>query len=361
MRFPYPIMLLCLLLAVAACQSSGDDGAQADSTDVRTANLEGADRINAEERGSPIVLDTPVPLRYTFRKGDRFGYRIATDQQVTQVSDTVKDSNHQVITYWYRFEVLEAGTGGGGRLRVLCDRVTYAHTQSTVGRERSMSYDSRADNTPEVDKLYAQYNAPVDTPFEIVVAGDGQIQRIEKLGDVIKNFLSDDYATTKSDYRQSLEQEYANTGLKQVLQLAFQKLPDAPVGKDSSWTIVRPEKLGYLEYRNDAVYRIREIVDAQSGRLAHIDAALTSIYTGGKTMDTGQGIATMDAFDVNGKGLTIFNMDAGRVRRRSLQTDVNVRLYVEPPQELKEMVPESRNFWWTQDAHVENSIEPYAL
>lgn len=355
-------LFLSILLTVAACQSAKQENGAADSTTAAADSAEATEHIAEEERGASVELDAPLPLRYAFRTGDSFSFLIVTDQQVMQTQDTLEDINHQVIKYWYRFDVLEPGAGGGGRLRVTCDRVSFTLEQSTAGREREMAYDSRAENTDEVEKLYAQYNAPVDTPFEIVVEADGRISSVENLGEVIKNFLRDDYETTKSEYRETIERDYAETGLKQILQLAFQKLPEKPIGKDSTWTMVRPEKLGYLEYRNDAVYHIRDIVASPKGKLVHIDAQLTSMYTGSKKMDTGQGIATMDSFDVEGKGLTVFNLDAGRVRRRSLQTDVHVRMYVEPPDELKELAPQqARNFWWTQKASVKTTVEPYTL
>lgn len=353
-------LLFFVLLTAAACQSAKQEGGAEDSTAAAAKNVDATEHIAEEERGASVELDAPLPLRYAFRKGDSFAFRIVTDQQVTQTQDTLEDINHQVINYWYRFEVLEPDAGGGGRLRVTCDRVTFELEQSTAGREREMAYDSQAENTDEIEKLYAQYNAPVNTPFEIVVESDGHIAAIENLGEVVKNFLRDDYETTKSDYRETIERDYAETGLKQILQLAFQKLPEKAIGKDSSWTMVRPEKLGYLEYRNDAEYRIRDIVTSPAGTLAHIDAQLNSMYTGSKKMDTGQGMATMDSFDVEGRGLTVFNLDEGRVRRRSLQTDVHVRMYVEPPDELKELAPEqARNFWWTQKARVKTTVDPY--
>ncbi|GEM_PF-1146889 len=353
-------LLFFVLLTAGACQSAKQESDAADSTAAAADSAGATEYIAEEERGSSVELAAPLPLRYTFSAGDRFSFLIVTDQQVTQLQDSIEDINHQVIKYWYRFDVLEPGADGGGRLRVTCDRVIFELTQSTEGREREMSYDSQAENTDEVEKLYAQYNAPVNTPFEIVVEPDGHVSSIENLGAVIRNFLRDDYETTKSDYRETIERDYADSGLKQILQLAFQKLPDQPVGRDSSWTMIRPEKLGYLEYRNDAEYRIRDIVASPAGQLAHIDAQLTSMYTGSKKMDTGQGMATMDLFDVGGKGLTVFNLDEGRVRRRSLQTNVHVRMYVEPPDELKEIAPQqARNFWWTQKASVKTTVEPY--
>ena len=115
---------------------------------------------------------------------------------------------------------------------------------------------------------------------------------------------------------EGIARDYAETGIKAVLQLAFQKLAETPVGKDSSWSIIRPDRIGYLAVRNAATYTVRDIVKSPNGQVAHIDAAIKSDYVGKKVMDTGQGMATMNEFDVNGLGSTVFNLDFGRVRRR---------------------------------------------
>ncbi len=354
------VLFLISLLVLTACNSETKQQAEgAAEVDSATQALENA-TYTAEDKGPSITLDAPVMLTYRMKQGDTFGFMIESVEDVTIIQDTIENINHQLLSYWYRFEVLESRPEGGGRLRVTCDRVRFSGSYDGPGGKQTAEYDSQEDNAYEIEKNFAQYNAPVNTPFVIVIAKDGRIADITELTEVIKNYLKDDYRTTKSDQMQGIARDYADSGLKSVIQLAFQKLAEAPVGKDSAWTITRPDRIGYLGIRNTAVYTVRDVVKSPSGQVAHIDAAITSLYTGDKRFDTGQGMATMNEFDVKGKGSTVYNLDKGRVQRRRLRTYVKVKMWVEPPEELKQMAPDQvHDFWYIQEASIENRIEPY--
>ena len=355
------VLFLLFVVSLSACQQAGD-GAKASGSAVDSATQALDDALlTAEDRGPSVTLDAPVMLLYRMKPGDTFGYSIENTEDVTIVQDTISTVNHQVIRWWYRFEVVEAAPGGGARLRALCDRVAFDGEYDGPGGAQTVHYDSREKNAYDIEKRFAQYTAPVNTPFMISVEKDGRISDISNLGDVVRNYLKDDYRTTKSDQLKGIEQDYADSGIKAVLQLAFQKLADTPVAKDSTWTLVRPDKIGYLAVRSVARYGVRDVVASPRGTLAQIDAGITSEYVGAKIMDTGQGMATMNEFAVHGSGGTVFNIDAGRVQRRRLRTDVNVKMWVEPPEELKRMMPDQmHDFWYTQKASIVNVIEPYA-
>jgi len=356
------MMLFIALLQVSACQSS-DQNAAADE-DASAAPGEGSAGValHEEDRGPSVELDDPLYVRYQFRVGDRFGYSIYSEENVNLDSEKQVQENVQKLTHWYRFEVLEATPGGGGRLRVTCDRVLFSGSYKSGRGENKIDYDSDADNTYDVEKRFAEHNAPVNAPFEIVVESNGRISAIEKLDAMVKNYLRDDYGTTRSQDLGGIMETLSQQKLKPVLQRAFQNLSQGPVAKDSTWVLTNLEHLGYLSYRSTAVYAVRDIVKSATGRRMHIDYDMTSQYVGKKEVDTGQGIATMDVFDVTGKGLTVFNMERGRVQRRKWRTDVDVRMYVEPPEELKQVAPQdAENFWWITKAFTEDIVEPYTL
>lgn len=356
----YLFVFLYSFLSLTACKSGDQQQAEAGAVVDSARQVMENETYTTDDRGPSIALDAPVTLFYRMREGDTFGYLIRNTEDVTVVQDTIANINHQVLSYWYRFEVMEAMPEGGARLRTTCDRVSFSGTYDGPGGKQTVTYDSQEKNSYEIEKRFAQYNAPVNTPFVIVIDKDGRIADVTGLTDVIKNYLKDDFRTTKSNQMEGIARDYAETGLKAVLQLAFQKLAETPVGKDSSWTIVRPDRIGYLAVRNSAVYTVRDVVKAPSSKVAHIDAAISSAYVGKKVMDTGQGMATMDEFDVKGIGSTVFNLEKGRVQRRRLRTDVKVKMWVEPPAELKELAPDqAHDFWYSQKASVENVIEPY--
>lgn len=352
-RSVYLLFISALLLACSSCRNTQNGGdAAADSLQAEVGSLAG------DEKGPSVNLDAPMVLVYRFTKGDTFGYKISKVENVTMMQDTVSEKKEQILTHWYTFSVIEGYPDGGGRLRAECDRVSFSHKYDGPQGKKDMNYDSRASNSHDIEKLYSNYNATVKTPFEIVVAADGRIAAVEKLDAVIRNYLKDDFATTKSNQIESIKQDYAQSGIKAVLQMIFQNLPDTPVGKDSSWVIMKPEQMGYLNYRNDAAYALSDVTKTAAGRLAHISARISSTFTGNRTMDTGQGMATMEDFNVKGTGRTTYNIDKGRVHRRKIKNTVYVKMYIEPPAELKQLT-KIENFWWSNSATVEDSIEPY--
>ncbi|HOJ05528.1 MAG TPA: DUF6263 family protein [Bacteroidota bacterium] len=352
--------LAFLLLACSACKQA-DENATPDAS--AADSLQQA--IPADERGTPVQLDAPLQLAYRFSKGDSFGFRVSSTQKLAMRKDTAgtsfeRENNEQELTYWYMFEVLEAFPEGGGRLRATCDRVLFKGSYEGPQGKRDMAYDSQVKNTYDIEKLYAQYNAPVGAPYEITVSKDGRVASINNMDAVVRNFLKDDFATTKSNQIDIIKRDYAESGLKSHVQLMFQSLPDKPLAVDSSWTLVVPGKQGYLQIRNDATYTLASVVKTDLGTLAQITGRIKSSYTGPRTMDTGQGMATIEEFNIKGSTRTALNTDKGRVHRRALSNSVRVRMFIEPPEELKRMMPEMRDFWWVQDASTQDTVEPYS-
>jgi len=349
--------LTVAIIACSAChRSETDENKTPAATDVATAEM-----LSEDERGPSVPLERPRQVVYRFSSGDSFGYKIHIVENVLQTRATIEEKNEQEVVYWYALDVVEAYPTGGGRLRATCDRVSFRHTSSDGKDTREMTYDTDAENPHDVEKQFSRFNAPVNTPFEMVVDSDGRIALIDNMDDVIRKYLSDDYATTKSDQLALIQRDYAETSIRSVLQHAFQKLPETPVGIDSSWVVVQSEKFGYLSVRNDGKYTVTDVTNTSHGMLMHIDVRLTSTHTGPRVMDTGQGIATMDTFDVQAVGRTTLNLDKGRIHRRTMKNTVYVKLWVEQPEETKRMFPdEMQDFWWVQDASIVTTVEPWS-
>lgn len=348
------ISVLAVLLAACAKQSSQSQSADSTAT---------ASSSGATGGGEPLPADIErttdaVPLRMRFEKGASFGYAITVVQRVTLTRDTMVEKNLQEIRYRYRFRVLESLPDGSGRLEATCTAVSFRGEYGGAGTSRTLEYDSEKRNDASKEKLFAQYNAPVNTPYVMVVSSLGTITKVESVDAVLRRLMGDDYATTKMEAKQRLERELADQTLKGIVQMAFQKFEQRPIAPDSSWTITQDERLGYLSIRNHAAYTLRGFTSEGDGRRAHIDIHITSTYTGTKKVDTGQGMATLDEFSVDGRGRTVFDMTAGNPLKRSFTQRMRVRFFVEPPEELKKLVPDqAKDFWMTQDASVENTIE----
>jgi hypothetical protein len=354
--------MFLMLLAVATgfiigCSPAEKKDAAKDSTAVKARDSAGADLPKDLKRTGEAMR-----FAYAFKAGDRFGYSILVKESVKIRRDTTDETNHQNIEYHYAFRVLETMPDGATRLEATCRRVRFTGEYVLAGSKRSMTFDSDAKNEPEKLTMFARWNAPVNIPFEITVSKLGVIESVSNTEGILKRLMGNDYNTSKQKSRDMIRRDYDENGLKNIVQLAFQRCEDRPIPIDSSWTQSWAGALGFLKLRHTAYYTYKGFQTTPEGELAHIAIRMQSRYTGSEKLDTGQGIATINSFDVKGKGGTVFDRTRGRCASRRFSQSVFVKFFVEVPQELKEAAQgQIRDFWLTEDATVENVIEPLNL
>ena len=358
MKFAHALLTAALFaVLVAGCGNSGDPetaGGSGDAAEGGNDNvmIEGMDASGLSGKGESIRLE------FRLKKGDVFGYKIRTVEDVNLVQDSTASHNRNELEYGYKFEVLETDQAGGGTLRATCTYVKFNGEYESAGQQQKMEYDSRKQNPRETQKLYAQYNAPVNTPYEFVINGQGMITAVNSSDDILKRLLFDDFNTTSFETKQMLKQEYNSNGLKSVIQLAFQRVPNGMVESDSTWDYNWEGSIGFLKISNQAVYALKGYEESGGDRIAHIHALLKTTYTGPRKIDTGEGMANIETFNVGGKGLAKFNASTGKpVSRRTKQT-VEAKFFVEVPEDLKAADPNAHDFWLSQSAVVENDISP---
>jgi hypothetical protein len=346
-------LFLLVLIALPGCGRSGDKAA-GDSTKVKSADSATVDiPRNLQKEAAPATF------AYRFKKGDEFRYSIKNVERVKMSRDTLVENNLQEITYKYSFRVLDTTPDGDARIEATCLAVFFKGDYRSSEAKKSMEYNSEEKNSKEKEKVFSRYNAPVNTPFEITVNKSGLITSIDRIDNVIARLMGDDFKTSKAQAKKMVEKDYGENGLKNIIQLVFQKFEPEPIGIDSSWISTWNGKIGFLSVQHTAVYTLKGYEPGPQGKLAHIAIRLTSKYMGDKKLDTGEGIATMEKFDIKGSGVTVFNADRGTPVRRKMAQTVFAKFFVQPPEELKKVAPEqAKDFWWTQEASVENDIEP---
>lgn len=355
-------LALALALALTAGCSKGKTGGNT-AADSTAAAAHGATAA-ADTAGAAALKGhgASIDMRLKFKKGQVFGYSIVTAQNVKTTQDSLVSRSKQTIRYDYEFKVLKALPDGGARLQATCRRVVFDGNYQTPKGEKKMHYDSGEKNDRDKNKEFAQYNATVHTPFELVLNGEAKVTEVDKVDGVVKNLMSDDYKTAKLTTKQAVAKDYSEHALKDVIQLAFQKVENRPVKVDSSWKLVWSGKMGYMDIRNTATYTLTGYEDTPQGRIAHIRANLLSEYLGERKLDTGQGTATVDSFKVGGNGETTFNVDTGKPVTRRMKQTLYVKFFIEPPAELKQQAPDqAHDFWMIQDAQIENTITPLPL
>jgi len=349
-----PTALLAVLFCASACDKPAGGGA------VDSTKAAAADSLSTGLPGSLERTADTLRLSLLFKKGEAFGFSITTRQDVKNSVDTMVEKSTQSTTVSYRFDVDEVLPDGSARLRATCLRVVFSGNYTKEGVRRSMLYDSEEKNDPAKEKTFAQYNAPVNTPFEALISKDGRISGVTKYDGVIKRLLGGDYGKVAKNARDRIGESYAEEGLKNIIQMAFQKFEDRPVGIDSSWKHSWTGAVGFLKIRNDATYVLKGFKSSPEldGRLAYIEGRLQSTYTGPKVLDTGEGNATIEKFNVRGVGLTVFSMKEGKPVSRTLRQARSTSFFVEPPAELREQAPDRSlpGYRWAQEATVENTV-----
>ncbi|MDH7516553.1 MAG: DUF6263 family protein [Bacteroidota bacterium] len=308
--------------------------------------------------GGLVWTGDTVRLVMRFAKGETFGYEITEKQRVEMARDSAVEKSAQTLSHAYRFEVLDVRPDGSARLRATCLHVRLDGDYSEPGGRKVMHYDSREKNEPAKEKMFARFNAPVNTPFEIVLTPEGRVSAVRAPDEIARRLLRDDYTKVSKEARDKIATSYTEDDLKGTIQKAFQKVEDKAVGVDSSWKHVWTGSIGYLKIRNEATYVLQGFRETPQGRIASIGGTLVSTYIGPDVLDTGQGNATVHEFRVEGTATTAFSLREGKPLSRSLVQKLSTRFYVEPPPELKQIAPDqAKNFWWTQRAVIENTIE----
>lgn len=363
------VFLLAISLALSGCKST-DEGKKpeeaAENTDLvndpETA-VETVDPSTLEGRGEKITMGLK------FQKGDVFGYAITKTENLRSVQDTMNSAGEMVkfrfsnnttsIRYDYKFEVKEELPEGAARIKATCLRVKFDGAFEDETGSREMAFDSDAENSRDKLKTFVQYNAPVNTPFEFIVDHEGNVRETLALDAITKRLLMDDYATTKLEARNMIQEQYSESMLKSIIQQAFQEIQDKPLSVDSSWKLVWSGQVGYMQVRNTSTYTLQGYKDEGNGRVAHVTAVLQSEYLGKKQFDTGQGMATVEKFNIGGRGASTFNIDTGKPLTRKMKQKLNVRFYIEPPEEAKLAAPDQVfDFYMTQNAIIENDVRP---
>lgn len=348
-------LLIVPWIALLFC-NCGQKKSEIKKTDSTTAPITSASQRMDSLQEKPKDLQpvgSATMIKFIFKKGETFGYKVHTITHVEEQTDSIKQINDQTIQYTYKFEVLEANQEGGGKLKATCTAISF---HGKYGNHE-MSYNSDTPPDKKQEKMFAQYNAPLNMPFEIDVNSEGTVTNVAKVDKIIERLMGNDYKTAKADAKKQVAEDYGNNALKDVIQLAFQKLSDKPVADENSWNITWTGAIGFLKVKNVATYTLQGVKISGNEKLAHIGIQMKSMYVGPPKLETGQGEATISQFDIRGTGSTQFDLIRNRTFKRTMQQILQTKLVVDPPKELKEQVPGMKLIHISQNATISTTVE----
>ncbi|NOY06343.1 MAG: hypothetical protein GXO82_06895, partial [Chlorobi bacterium] len=249
-----------------------------------------------------------------------------------QKRDTIGQGGRTEVEYWFAFTPQSDNVLQGELTRVKYSG-KFVTTQTGT---QELNYDSENPADSSRKAVLAQYTAALKHPFFIKVDPVGSIDSIWGLEGIENELLGTDAARTKLETKKKIRDDYARNVLRGTLQLMFQKLSDKPVTADSSWSIIQDAMLGYLQVQHHATYRLAGLVDEDGKQMGKIKMTIQSRYTGPEIIETGQGNAEVREYHVSGGGVALFDLDKHRAVSRSLHQKLDLKIFVEVPQELKE-------------------------
>lgn len=341
------------LFLIISCGKNDQSASKSDST--RTVSETERIMDSLDQRPADLQpVGSATMLAYRFTKGEAFTYTFETKTHVEQQTDTIKQVSDQDLKFTYDFQVIDFDEALGiSKLKATCIKISFRGKYDA----REFSYDSDSPLDKMQERMFAQYNAPLRQPFRIDVASDGTIKSISDVEKIVERLMGNDYKTAKFETKKRITEEYANNTIKDQLQLLFQKLPEKPVATDSVWNITWEGILGFLKVRHIANYQLNGIRQKGDERIAHIGIKMKSQYVGPKMMETEQGQATVEQFDVRGSGSSEFDLAKTRTRARVMQQEVSTAWSVVPPEELKKQIPNLGTIRMSQRANVSTKVE----
>jgi hypothetical protein len=220
-----------------------------------------------------------VDLKLNFKPGDKFLYSTKIDQKISYTENmSMNQSMLMEMVYAYSGE-----DNGNKKLSITYDHIIMNMT-SPMG---NTIYDSRDPKKSESD-MNMMGNL-IGKTFNISVAPNGEILKVEGLGDII-NSLSDSADKSASS---EIASQFSDTAVKLMMQNSFDIYPGRTVKVGETWS--KKSQMGFsgIKVNVENTYTLKSI----SGNKATI--AVTSIMTLPKT-NMGASAGGME-MEMNGK------------------------------------------------------------
>jgi hypothetical protein len=274
-------------------------------------------------------MSKSVSLKYQFNKGEKFTYRLTTNSsndQLIQADSTIKAKSSQDMTTVLDFTVVDVDKDNTTSLNV---NINAIKVDAEMNGQK-VSYDSKANNSPQIKAQFMQYETLTNSPFLINVDAKGSVTKIAKLDNIINKITAAQPKGTKINAQQkSALEKNISQALQPIVQLLFKEVSDKPVAKDSTWSRSYPGNLAVFSLINTAKYKLEDFVKYNGSTAAKIKADLTVQTAGNKQgSENGMNYNFSDP-KITGGGIILFSVDKGKVVKSETATNVEIKVIIE--------------------------------
>ncbi|MGE0434601.1 MAG: DUF6263 family protein [Planctomycetota bacterium] len=276
----------------------------------------------------------PVTLAWKFTKGETTTWRLkeVAVEETQNSSETVRQTQTTTITYTQTVEAVDAGIA---TLRLKYTSVKYEQ-QTTLNSATPVKFDSSNPEDiqrAESDLALKPFAALVGGSFTVKLTSLGEVKEVTGYSAMLERMFDGLNDEVFVQLKVALGKQFSDEAMKDTLGQLWRVVPDAAVTVGKSWNrkIVQPVMfIGRLQA--DQIYRLEKLDAVDGGTNAAI--AVNTIYTrddDGST--TPPGADALEGFRISGnawsgnqKGTITFDVNAGKIRKSELNTELNVEL-----------------------------------
>lgn len=310
MKYVFVTTILLLSLFACAKEETNDNNLDEkivstfDSTDLKTTKIE-------------QELNDPLFLRYKFKKGDSFNYRMTVISQTEQSieSDTlIKNLYNQTITYLMNFSTIEIDENNIAE--VMCNIKSVRLSAKANEEEYFYQSGTAMDSSDRVK--FAEYESFLNNPFHLRVTPRGEIIEIFKADKIANTFLNIRGLTDsiRAEEKSVVKSDLIENILKPMMNQVIREVPEDRIAKDSLWIYDKrtiPVMTFQIDYTN--LFKVDDIELLNTDKIVVIEGTVeTNIQ--GKKIHSEQGVNYKFETPVpSAHGKIYFNYDRGLVQK----------------------------------------------
>lgn len=298
-------------------------------------NTPETDKTKSNNSLTMVKDNTPpgnISLNYQLKKGQHIAYQLVNKSSTsrTVIADSTNTQKaEQNVTYKIDMDVLDVDNN------VMDIKINISSIKADINMDgQKLSYQS-GNNLDESTKMrFADFETLVNTPFNISLASDGEINEFYKVDKVINKFLNFRRVPKDSiteNMKKQVQFNIVEGALRPLLSQIFRKLPDKKLSLDSSWTNIYSSQLPPFEMKNTAKFKLIDFQKLENDRLAVIDAGLQTTSKG-KNKFTNRGINyNVKNPESTGNGKIYFNLSKGLLQQSNTNTSIKITTDISAP------------------------------
>ena len=323
------IIILVSIITFSACQSEkkGKDekstqeiSSTFDSTALQTTSIDSGEQ-------------KPFLMRYKFMPGESVKYRLTTiskTEQSMKADSTMSESFDQTIIFIIDFKTVSLDQDSIAELECTFTSINL----KASARDQEFNYQSGTQIDSSKRVQFAEYEALVNSPFNVRISKLGAVVDIYKADRILNKYLDLKNLTDSVDAQQKIlaAQDLSDRSIKPLLTQIFREVPKGKVGVDSTWNYKReslPVLVFQVDYENH--YKVSNVELLGDDELAVITGSVKTNVKG-ETKRTERGINyNFDKPVSKATGKIYFNISKGFIQKSRTESRMQNGYTMEMP------------------------------